>query len=252
MTPMGCFEGCVALVTGGGSGIGRASAVALAKEGASVVVANRRVAEGEETVELIHSRGGRGCFKRTDLRSPDQIGDLFEFIAKSLGRLDIAFNNAGFQEPRTPLADLASETYHHVFDVNVRAVFLCMKHEIALMLKGGGVIINNASVSGTRNPNPGLALYSASKSAVISLTRSAAMEYGPRNIRVNAVSPGRVRTNMMLASGIADMTEVAKGLPLRRLGEPEEVANAVVWLASSESSFVTGHVLVVDGGFLSQ
>lgn len=250
---MGCLEGRVALVTGGGSGIGRASTVALAKEGATVIVANRRIAEGEETVELVRSAGGAGRFKRTDLRAPDQVRELFEFIAISFGRLDIAFNNAGFQERRKPLADLADETCDQIFDVNVRAVFLCMKHEIALMLKGdGGVIINNASVSGTRSPNPGLALYAASKSAVMSLTKSAAMEYGPRNIRVNAVSPGRVRTDMMLNSGIAAMAEVARGLPLRRLGEPEEVANAVVWLASSESSFVTGHVLVVDGGFLSQ
>jgi NAD(P)-dependent dehydrogenase (short-subunit alcohol dehydrogenase family) len=128
-----------------------------------------------------------------------------------------------------------------------------MQHEIRHMLEaGGGVIVNNASVSGTRNPNPGLALYSASKAAVISLTRSAAMEYGPRNIRVNAVSPGRVRTAMMLASGIADMSEVARGLPLGRLGRPEEVAEAVVWLASAASGFVTGHVLAVDGGFLAQ
>lgn len=128
-----------------------------------------------------------------------------------------------------------------------------MQCEIAHMLgAGGGVIINNASVSGIRNPNPGLALYSASKSAVISLTKSAAMEYAAKNIRINGVAPGRVMTDMMLRSGIADMASVADGLPVKRMGEPEEVANVVVWLASEAAAFVVGHVIAVDGGFLSQ
>lgn len=250
---MSDLHGRVAVVTGGGSGIGRATALALARRGAHVVVANRREEDGEATVGLIRSAGGMAVFKRTDLRDPEQIRDLFAFTVTRFGRFHIAFNNAGVQERRALLADLEEGVYAHVFDVNVRAVFLCMQLEIAHMLRSGsGVIINNASVSGARNPNPGLALYSASKSAVISLTRSAAMEYGPHGIRVNAVSPGRIRTDMMLNSGIADMTEVAKGLPLRCLGDPEQVANAVVWLAGDEASFVTGHVLAVDGGFLSQ
>jgi NAD(P)-dependent dehydrogenase (short-subunit alcohol dehydrogenase family) len=250
---MRALEGRVALVTGGGSGIGRAAALALAREGARVVVANRRVREGEETVGLIQASGGQAAFTRADLHEPGQIDALFETARRHFGPVTIGFNNAGVQERRTLLADAGADLYQQVFDVNVRAVLLCMQHEIRHMLEaGGGVIINNASVSGTRNPNPGLGLYSASKAAVLSLTRSAAMEYGPHNIRVNAVSPGRVHTAMMLASGIADMSEVARGLPLRRLGEPEEVAAAVVWLASASSSFVTGHVLAVDGGFLSQ
>jgi NAD(P)-dependent dehydrogenase (short-subunit alcohol dehydrogenase family) len=212
----------VALVTGGGSGIGRAAAIALGRAGARVVVSGRRVPEGEETAALIEAAGGRATFVRADLADPGEIEALFEAARRRVGPVTIAFNNAGVQEPRTPLAGLDSGLYDHVFGVNVRAVLLCMQHEIRHMLEaGGGVIVNNASVSGARNPNPGLALYSASKAAVISLTRSAAMEYGPRNIRVNAVSPGRVRTAMMLASGIADMSEVARALPLGRLGRPE-------------------------------
>lgn len=250
---MSGLDGRVALVTGGGSGIGRAAAIALGRAGARVVVSGRRVPEGEETAALIEAAGGRATFVRADLADPDEIEALFEAARRRVGPVTIAFNNAGVQEPRTPLAWLDPGLYDRVFGVNVRAVLLCMQHEIRHMLEaGGGVIVNNASVSGTRNPNPGLALYSASKAAVISLTRSAAMEYGPRNIRVNAVSPGRVRTAMMLASGIADMSEVARGLPLGRLGRPEEVAEAVVWLASAASGFVTGHVLAVDGGFLAQ
>lgn len=247
------LEGRAALVTGGGSGIGRATALALAREGARVVVANRRIQEGEETAALIRDAGGEAAFTRVDLREPAEIDALFETARRAFGPVTIGFNNAAVQERRAPLAEAGADVYEHVFGVNVRALLRCMQHEIRHMLEaGGGVIVNNASVSGTRNPNPGLGLYCASKAAVISLTRSAAMEYGPHRIRVNAVSPGRVRTEMMLASGIADMSEVARGLPLRRLGEPEEVAAAVVWLASAAASFVTGHVLAVDGGFLSQ
>jgi NAD(P)-dependent dehydrogenase (short-subunit alcohol dehydrogenase family) len=155
---------------------------------------------------------------------------------------------------RTKLAGQDDAAFSRVFDTNVRSVFHGMRLEIAAMLANGkgGTIVNNASVSGTRNPNVGLSLYSASKAAVISLTRSAAMEYAAQGIRINAVSPGRVVTDMMLRSGIADMSEVAAGLPLKRMGQPEEVANAVVWLASDASSFVVGHILSTDGGFLAQ
>jgi NAD(P)-dependent dehydrogenase (short-subunit alcohol dehydrogenase family) len=168
------------------------------------------------------------------------------------GRLDAVFNNAGFQETRARLAEQTDAVYSQVFDTNVRAVFHAMRHEIpALLASGGGTIVNNTSVSGVRNPNAGLALYGASKAALNSLTRAAAMEYAPSGIRINAVAPGRVVTAMMLASGIADMRSVAAGLPLKRMGHPEEVAAAVVWLSSSESSYVVGHVLAADGGFLA-
>lgn len=178
---------------------------------------------------------------------------MVDFALARLGRLDIAFNNAAWQEPRQPLAEQPDATYERVFDTNVRAVFLAMKAQIAAMLRqGGGVIVNYASVSGVRNPNPGIALYAASKAAVLALTRAAAIEYAAQRIRIKAVSPGRVETPMMLGSNIADMGAVAAGLPLRRMGEPEEVAEAVVWLASAAASFVVAHNLCVDGGFLAQ
>jgi NAD(P)-dependent dehydrogenase (short-subunit alcohol dehydrogenase family) len=163
-------------------------------------------------------------------------------------------NRAGHRDIISqPLAEQSDITYDEVFATNVRAVFHAMKAEIDIMLSAGrgGTIINNASVSGVCNPNPGLALYSASKAAVLSLTRSAALEYAPRAIRINAVSPGRVRTPMMLNSGVGDMNTVAQGLPIRRLGTPEEVAQAVLWLASDAASFIVGHNLCVDGGFLA-
>jgi NAD(P)-dependent dehydrogenase (short-subunit alcohol dehydrogenase family) len=177
---------------------------------------------------------------------------MVDFALAELGRLDIVFNNAAFQEPRGLLADQPDETYERVLDTNLRSVFQAMKAQIPAMLRqGGGVIVNNASVSGVRNPNPGLSLYAASKAAVLALTRAAAMEYAPQKIRINAISPGRVVTPMMLGSKIADMGAVAAGLPLRRMGQPEEVAEAVVWLASDAASFVVGHNLCVDGGFLA-
>ncbi|MBL8705466.1 MAG: SDR family oxidoreductase [Rhodospirillales bacterium] len=243
------FRDRVVLVTGGTSGIGRATALAFAKEGAAVAVVGRDAARGDEVTQAC---GGGAVFLQADLADPRSCSAVVAQAVAKHGRIDIAFNNAGFQERRAPLHEQPDDVYDRVFDTNLRAVFLLMKAEIAAMLPHGrGVIVNNASVSGVRNPNPGLALYSASKAAAISLTRSAAMEYAPQGIRINAVSPGRVETPMMLASGIADMSAVAAGLPLRRLGTPEEVAAAVLFLASDEASFVVGQNLGVDGGFLS-
>jgi NAD(P)-dependent dehydrogenase (short-subunit alcohol dehydrogenase family) len=190
---------------------------------------------------------------RSPATAKKRASALIEFALDVFGRIDIAFNNAGFQEARALLADQPDEIFDRVMHTNVRGLFGLMKGEIAAMRRqGGGVIVNNASVSGVRNSNTGLALYAASKAAVLSLTRSAAMEYAPEQIRINAVSPGRVVTPMMLNSKIADMAQVAAGLPVRRMGQPEEVAEAVVWLASEAASFVVGHNLSVDGGFLSQ
>ncbi len=249
---MGSFEGKTVLVTGGGSGIGRATALAFAQRGAHVTISGRRVDEGRQTVALIEQAGGQGAYIRADVTDPNDLAHLHQHIVDARGRLDITFNNAGFQEPRALLAEQDPSLYAHVFDTNVRAVYLGLQHQIAIMLKqGGGAIVVNTSVSGLRNPNPGLALYSASKAAAIALVRAAAMEYAEHGIRINAVAPGRVVTPMMLGSKIMDMQAVAAGLPLRRMGQPEEVAEAVVWLASDAASFVVGHVLCTDGGFMA-
>jgi NAD(P)-dependent dehydrogenase (short-subunit alcohol dehydrogenase family) len=249
---MSKFTGKIVLVTGGASGIGLASAKAFASREAHVVIAGRRATEGQRAVDDIVRDGGRAQFIQTDVAKPLELKRLHERIVDEHGRLDIAFNNSGFQEPRAALVEQDPALFDRVFDVNVRALYLGLQHQIAIMLKqGGGIIIANTSVSGLRNPNPGLALYSASKAAAISLVRSAAMEYAPYGIRINAVAPGRVVTEMMLASKIADMSAVAAGLPIRRMGAPEEVAEAVVWLASDASAFVVGHVLCTDGGFMA-
>jgi NAD(P)-dependent dehydrogenase (short-subunit alcohol dehydrogenase family) len=247
------FAGKVVLITGATSGIGAATALAFAAQGARVVVVGRNEARGREICRGCAERGGEALFFAADLARAEDARRMVDFALDRCGRLDIAFNNAGYQEPRAPLAEQPDDAFDRVLAINLGSVFRAMKREIAVMLgQGGGVIINNASVSGVRNPNTGLALYAASKAAVISLTRSAAMEYAPHNIRINAVSPGRVVTPMMLASKIADMKAVAAGLPLRRMGEPEEVAAAVLWLASDAAAFVVGHNLSVDGGFLAQ
>ena len=246
------FEDKVVLVTGGATGIGLATALAFGRRGARLVIAGRRPGEGETAVAALAETGASGRFIATDVTRPDELESLHRTILETYGRLDVAFNNAGYQEPRAPLAEQDSALYDRVFDTNVRSVYLSLQHQIRIMTRqGGGAIVVNASVSGMRNPNPGLALYSASKAAVLSLTRSAAMEYAQAGVRINAVAPGRVVTDMMLSSKIMDMGAVAAGLPLRRMGRPEEVAEAVVWLASDAASFVVGHVLCTDGGFMA-
>jgi NAD(P)-dependent dehydrogenase (short-subunit alcohol dehydrogenase family) len=247
------MRGKVCLVTGGGSGIGRATALKMAEEGAAaVLIAGRRQAEIESAAAECESLGTEALAVRTDVTREDEVERLVAAAVTRYGRLDAAFNNAGFQEKRAPLERQASAVYDAVFDTNVRAVFLCLRHQLPVMFaQGAGRIVVNASVSGVRNPNPGFSLYSASKAAVISLVRSAALEAAPRGVSINAVAPGRVVTDMMLRAGVGDMATVAAGLPLRRMGTAEEVAEAVVWLLSDASSYVVGHMLAADGGFLA-
>ena len=243
----------VCLVTGGGSGIGRAAAIKMADEGAAaVVIAGRREAEIESTAAECRTLGAEALAIKADVTREDDVERLVRATVERYGGLDAAFNNAGFQERRAPLEQQGSAVYDEVFDANVRSIFLCLRHQLPVMFsRGEGRIVVNASVSGIRNPNAGLSLYSASKAAAISLTRSAAMEAAPRGVRINAIAPGRVVTDMMLRSGVGDMSAVAAGLPLRRMGKTDEVAEAVVWLLSDAASYVVGHVLAADGGFLA-
>ena len=249
------FQGKVAIVTGGTSGIGRAAAVAYAREGARVVVAGRRAAEGEETVHLVRTQGGEALFVSTDVAQEAQVKNLIGRTLEQFGRLDFAFNNAGIDQQPTPLLEQTVETYDQVMDINVKGVWLSMRYEIPAMLKsGGGAIVNTSSALGLI-AFPGVEVYVASKHAVIGLTKSAAVEFGKQGIRINAVLPAAIETDMYRrfvgekAEAIAAMAAMH---PIGRIGTPEEIADAVIWLCSSKSSFVIGHSLLVDGGFTAQ
>lgn len=252
---MTTLSGKVALVTGGTSGIGKASAIALAQAGAKVVVAGRRQAEGEETIRLLQASGGDGFFVATDVSKEADVQTLIEKTMARYGRLDIAFNNAGVDQETTPLPEQTETTYDRIMDINVKGVWLSLKHEIPAMLKnGGGAIVNTSSGLGLVGA-AGVPIYVASKHAVEGLTKSVALEYAKQGIRVNAVSPGLIQTDM-LDRTVQTNTELIEyfktTLPMGRIGTPEEVVNAVLWLCSDAASFVTGHSLTVDGGYIAQ
>ena len=250
------LSGKVALVTGGGSGIGRASALALAQSGAKVVIGNRNEAAGKETVKLIEKAGGKAAFLRTDVVKEADIEALVAFAVKTFGGLHLAFNNAGVEGDTALLTDATNADYQHIFDINVRGVWLSMKHEVKHMLaNGGGSIVNTASIAGHIGfPQHGL--YAASKHAVLGLTKSAALEFGSRGIRVNAVSPAAIETDMLerftgdTEEQRAQTKQYMIGMhPIGRLGKSEEIAAGVVFLLSDEASFMLGHSLLADGGF---
>ena len=249
------FEGKVALVTGGGSGIGRATALAFARDGARVVIGNRNVQRGEETVSMIRAAGGTASFRRTDILVAADIEALVKHAVSEYGGLDLAFNNAGIEGEPRPLAEQTEANYDAVMDINVKGVWLSMKYEIPQMLdQGGGAIVNCSSVAGVIG-FPGIGIYSASKHAVIGLTKAAALEYSAQGIRVNAVNPAVIDTEMVdrLADGMnMKKDDLTAFHPIGRLGRVEEVAEAVLWLCSGKASFVTGHSLIVDGGFTAQ
>ncbi len=252
---MADFDGKVALVTGGGTGIGRATAIAFAREGAKVVIGNRSVEAGDAVVGKIRDAGGEASFLRTDVSSKDDVKALVELAVSKYGRLDAAFNNAGTGGAAGPMAGLTSENYDLVMGINVKGVWLSMKYEIQAMLKtGGGAIVNNSSVGGLVG-FAGASIYSASKHAVMGLTKSAALEYSAKGIRVNAVNPAVIRTPM--AEGLAKTHRIepdgfAGVHPIGRIGEPDEVANVVLFLCSEKASFITGAAHRVDGGFTAQ
>jgi NAD(P)-dependent dehydrogenase (short-subunit alcohol dehydrogenase family) len=249
----GRLAGKVALVTGGSSGIGRATALKFAAEGAKVVVADVNVEGGEETVRRIKEGGGAAVFVKTDVARADEVEDLVTKAVAVYGRLDCAFNNAGISiEGRAH--EVCEEEWDRLMNVNLKGVWLCMKHELIQMLKQGqGAIVNTSSIWGLVGAT-GEAPYVASKHGVSGLTKAAALDYAKEGIRVNEVCPGFIKT-AMTANTYSDPVKrdriIARGA-IGRAGEPEEVAEAVVWLCSDAASFVTGHALVVDGGYVAQ
>lgn len=251
------FEDKVALVTGGGTGIGRAAALAFASAGAKVVVSGRREKEAFETVGLIKKSGGQGTFIKADVSKESDVEVLLAQTIATYGRLDAAFNNAGIEGVVGKLThEQTLDNYRAVMDTNVLGVLLAMKHEISAMLKnGGGAIVNNASVGGLIG-FPGVSVYVASKHAVLGLTKTAALEYAKQGIRVNAVSPGGIETPMLQrftgGPGSEGFNQLASMHPVGRLGKPEEIAEAVLWLCSDKASFVTGVSLAADGGWTAQ
>ena len=251
---MSGMAGKVALITGGTSGIGRATALAFAREGAKVVVTGRRPEEGAETVRLVTQAGGEARFLRADVAKAAEVEAMVRGTVDAFGRLDYAFNNAGIDGTMAPMVEQTEENYAQVMDINVRGLWLSMKAEIAQLLKqGGGAIVNNSSIAGLVGfPSGGI--YVASKHAVIGLTKTAALEYARQGVRVNAVCPAAIQTDMLdRVFGSEEAKGQMAGMhPMGRIGRAEEVATAVVWLCSEGASFVTGHALPVDGGYLSQ
>lgn len=248
------FEGQVALVTGGGSGIGRASAVLFASRGASVVVADLDEGGGAATVEQIDAAGGTARFVRTDVADPAQVEAMVAFATEHFGRLDVALNNAGLPSTYAALAEQTLADWDRTIAVNLTSVFLSLQAEIPVMLEtGGGAIVNTSSAAGLMG-FAHLPAYVASKHGVIGLTKSVALEFARQGVRVNAVCPGTIRTQM-LEGFTGGNEEALQGMgrmqPIGRLGTPDEVAEAIVWLCSGAASFVTGHAMAVDGGTLA-
>jgi NAD(P)-dependent dehydrogenase (short-subunit alcohol dehydrogenase family) len=245
------FAGQVAFVTGAGSGIGRATALAFAREGAGVVTADVSDESNQETVRMIEDIRGQAVAVSCDVTSSKEVKAALDKAVQEFGRLDFAFNNAGVEQPITAVADLTEEEWDRNVAINLGGVFRCMKHEIPLMLeRGGGAIVNTSSGAGVKG-FAGQAAYSAAKHGVIGLTKAAALDYAQFNVRVNAVCPGIIQTEMMqrFTGGSAEgEARVIAQEPIGRMGRPEEIAAAVVWLCSEQASFLVGHAMVVDGG----
>jgi NAD(P)-dependent dehydrogenase (short-subunit alcohol dehydrogenase family) len=251
MTNLG-FENKVALVTGAGSGMGLAAAQAFAAEGALVALADINETAARTAAERLVAAGHKAIAIPCDVTDEGQVKAMVEQTVSAFGRLDVAFNNAGVQSLAAETADASSEEFDRVNAINLRSVWLCMKYELLQMrTQGSGAIVNNSSIGGLIGI-PGRAIYHATKHGVLGLTKSAALEYATRGIRINAVCPGAIETPMvadMIAKEPETMKDILKEQPIGRLGRPEEVASAVLWLCSSEASFVIGQALAVDGGY---
>jgi NAD(P)-dependent dehydrogenase (short-subunit alcohol dehydrogenase family) len=250
------FAGKVALVTGAASGIGRATAVAFAQRGAGVVVSDVDGKGGEETVALARAAGGNARFVRCDVSRGDEVERLVRATVETFGALDCAFNNAGIEGTMAPLTDYPEEMWNRVLAVNLTGVWLCMKHELRVMQQQRrGAIVNNASILGSVGfANAGA--YTAAKHGVLGLTKVAALEQAASGVRINAVCPAFIETPMLSRAGLTNVPDLKKMLeglhPMKRLGRPEEIAGAVLWLCSDDASFVTGQAQAVDGGYLAQ
>jgi NAD(P)-dependent dehydrogenase (short-subunit alcohol dehydrogenase family) len=251
----GIVEGKVALVTGGGSGIGRATALKLAQEGAKVMIADYIQEGGERTVKMIAEAGGTGSFILTDVSVAGQVEAMVARTVEQYGRLDCAFNNAGTEGRVATTVDCSEGNFERTIAINLKGVWLCMKYEIPQMLKqGGGSIVNTASALGLVGI-AGMPAYNASKHGVVGLTRTAALEYAAKNIRVNCVCPGVIRTPMVervVDIGGFSEQDFISSEPVGRMGQPEEIAQGVVWLLSDAASFVTGHPMAIDGGWVAR
>jgi NAD(P)-dependent dehydrogenase (short-subunit alcohol dehydrogenase family) len=244
----------VALITGGTSGIGHTTALAFAREGAKVAISGRREKEGNEVVAEIKAAGGEAIFIKTDIVKDAEVKAMVEQTVAAFGQLDYAFNNAGVEHPPTPTRDQTEETFEFVMNINVKGVWLSQKYEIAAMLaNGGGAIVNNASVAGLGGM-AGMGIYVASKHAVIGLTKATALEVARKGIRVNAVAPAAIETRMFTDFAATEETQkkMASLHPIGRIGKPEEIAEAVVFLCSDKASFITGETLAIDGGWTAQ
>ncbi|GJE19088.1 glucose 1-dehydrogenase [Methylobacterium marchantiae] len=243
------FTGKAAFVTGAASGIGRATAVAFAREGARVAILDLSVDALRPTTDAIRALGGEVLVLACDVSVPEQVEAAVASTVAAFGRLDMAFNNAGVENKAAPLAEIGLDEWDRILDINLRGTFLCMKHEIAQMLRqGGGVVVNTSSGAGIRGVAGG-ASYAASKHAIIGLTKSAALDYATSNIRVNAVLPGNIETPMMDRFTGGDIQKAIDLEPVGRLGRPEEIAEAVLWMSSDLGAFVTGAAISVDGGW---
>ncbi len=249
------FQNQIALVTGAGSGIGRATAIAFARHGANVVVSDVNERGGHETVEMIRRDGGEARFIGCDVSRSDQVKNLIANTVSTYGRLDHAFNNAGIEGTPAPLHESTDENWKRTIAVNLSAVYSCMKEEILVMLRqGSGNIVNCSSIAGIRG-FPGMGAYTASKHAVLGLTKSAAIDYASSKIRINAICPGVIHTPMVDRVTHQDPkveADYAAGAPMNRMGNPEEIADAVLWLCNPGAAFVTGTEIVVDGGWCAK